>query len=128
MLQILDPGHLRSGHQVTWTYARGVEGAPPWGFQASAGRRPARAKTPAKASETHTEVTKSVRKPTKKARPDTQGLSDHLGLPRKRAHLKNRAPLSIRGPSEYQDPSEHQASDLSNLLASGGPLSHQGTL
>ena len=64
---------------------KGVEG-PPWDFRVPAGRRPARAKNPAKASETHTEVTKSVRKLTKKARPDGRGTFDHLGLPRKRAH------------------------------------------
>ena len=62
--------------------AEGVRPPPPWGFRAAAGRRPARAKTPAEATETLTEVTKSVRKPTK-----TSGQSgplwDHLGPPEK---------------------------------------------
>ena len=84
------------------------------GFSDPCGPKAGGAKTPAKVSKTHTEVTKYVREPTKKARPDSRGPSDHLGLLRKRAHQKNRAPLSIRAPlnirgtSEYQDSSEHQ--------------------
>ena len=76
------------------TYARGGgRRDAPMGFRAPAGRRPARAKTPAKTSETHTKVTKSLRKPTKKARPVNRGPSDHLGLPRKRAHQKKTGSL-----------------------------------
>ena len=41
------------------TSAEGPEGTPPWGFRAPAGRRPASAKTPAKASETQTKSVKS---------------------------------------------------------------------
>ena len=56
-----------------------------------------------------------------KTRPDSRGPSDHLGLPRKRAHQKNRAPLSIRGTSEYQGPLNNRTP-----LNIRGPLSHQG--
>ena len=78
----------------------GGRGAPPRGFQApraAAGRRPARAKTPAEATETITEVTKSVRKPTKKHIRAVGPL-----WPSEPARKKNRAPVSIRGPSDSQ--------------------------
>ena len=44
----------------------GAEGVHPLGFRIPAGRRPERAKTPAEATETLAEVTKSVRIPAKK--------------------------------------------------------------
>ena len=53
---------------------------PPEAFEPPAGRRAARVRTPAGATETLTEVTKSVRKPTK----TRQGSRDHLGPPEKR--------------------------------------------
>ena len=63
---------------------------PPWGFRAPAGRWPARAKTPAQATETLTEVTKSLRKPTKRQ-------VRAVGAPRTAltiwAREKNRAPV-----------------------------------
>ena len=49
-----------------WGRQGGEEGVRPLGFRIPAGRRPERAKTPAEATETLAEVTKSVRKPAKK--------------------------------------------------------------
>ena len=70
----------------------GGEGVrPPWGFRAPAGRRPARAKTPAEATETLTEITKSVRKPTKK---HVRAVGAPLTI---WARQKNKAPVTFRG-------------------------------
>ena len=106
---------------------KGREGRPPLEFS---GLCFSRAKTPAKASEIHTEVTKSVRKPTKKARPDSRGPSDHLGLPRKRANQKNRVPLSTRAPLNIRTPLSIRAplSIRGPSESSGTPLSHKGPL
>ena len=85
----------------TYPRGRGRRGCAPLGvFGALAGRRPARIKTQAEATETLTEVTKSVRKPTKK-HVRTVGAPLTSGSAR-----KNRAPVTIRGPSDSQ--SHHQ--------------------
>ena len=89
--------------------------------------RPARAKTPAEATETLTEDTNFVRRPTKKhvravgtsltiwARQKKAGpLSLSGALPTVRGPLAIRdppncqRPLIIRNPSEHQEPSDHQ--------------------
>ena len=89
---------------------KGCAPPPPWGFRDPAGRRSARAKTPAEATETLTEVRKSVRKPTKK---HVRAVGTPLII---WARQKNKAPVTIRGqvtakviisdPSEYQGPSQ----------------------
>ena len=72
---------------------------PPLGFWAPTSRRTTRAKTPAEVTETLTEVTKYVRKPTKKhAR--TVGAPLTIW-----AHQKNRAPMIIKDPSDSQSSS-----------------------
>ena len=68
----------------------------PHGVSGPAGRRPARAKTPAEATVTITEVTKSVRKPTKK---HLRAVGAPLAI---WARQKNRVAVTIRGPSDSQ--------------------------
>ena len=102
---------------------------PPLGCSGPASRRPARAKTPAEATETFTEVTKSVQKPTKKHAGQSQGPL---------TRQKNRAPVTISGPrtaeviisnpSEYPGPSDYQRpSKLSGVLRIS-PSDRQGPL
>ena len=93
--------------------------------------RPARAKTPAEATETLTEVGKSVRKPTKK---HVRAVGAPLTI---WARQKNRVPVTIRGPSDSQ--SQHQWSFWTsgalptvrgplNIRSSNGPFQAWGPL
>ena len=75
---------------------RGRKGCAPLGVSGPAGRMPARAKTPAEATENLTEVTKCVRKPTKKHVRAVGGLLTIW------ARQKSRAPVTIRSPSDSQ--------------------------
>ena len=101
-------------------------GVPPWGFRGPTGRRPTKAKTPSETAKNLTEVTKSMQKPTKKARQGSRGHSDHLSPPEKGPLWLSGAPATakviISDPSEYQG-----ASQLSGALWISGALCSSGT-
>ena len=73
-------GYTYVGRDVAKEVRRGC--ALPLGFSGPRRPKPTRAKTPAEATETLTEVTTSVRKPTK-TRQGSRGPSDHLDPPEK---------------------------------------------
>ena len=100
-----------NGWDLCRDVAMGAEGVRPlWGLRAPVGRRPARAKTPAEATETLTEVTKSVRKRQK----STSGQSGPLWLSGPTQKKK-------QGPRDYQGPQWQPKSSSEILLNIRGP-------
>ena len=96
-------------------------GCAPLGFWAPAGRRPARARTTIEATETLTEGTKSLPKPTRKhVRAVGAPLNIWVHQKKKQGHCDYQGPqwqpITIGDLSEYQEPSDNQG-----LLWSSGP-------
>ena len=70
--------------------------------------RPAKAKTPAEATETLTENTNFVRRPTKKHVRAVGDPSDHLGPPKKQGPCDYQGPSGYQGPSQLSEASDNQ--------------------